>query len=237
MATSMRRTLHPRRAGRVLGGPKMPRSGLWFSGAQTWYRSHPGAAMAVATSLFVFVTVLHWFQDGSGQAITVLYVLPIALLAVTFGFRGGLVAAAVGFGLFAILQVLHSSGDIDADGWAVRAVAMFLLGALLGRATDHTLASERATLAEQRRRCQFEEQNHRYAEAIEISDSLVQKMVAAKWMAEQGRSEESAQVLASTIAEGERMVAGLLPIQMAAPAGHLVAELPLFHDGATEDHR
>ena len=41
-------------------------------------------------------------------------------LAVTFGLRGGLVGAGCGFGLFALLEVLHSSGDIDADGWAVK---------------------------------------------------------------------------------------------------------------------
>ena len=194
---------------------------------RTWYRAHPGAAVAVAVGLFVLVTVLHWFHDSSGQAITVLYVLPIVLLAVTFGLRGGLVGAGCGFGLFALLEVLHSSGDIDADGWAVRAVAMFLLGALLGRATDQTVASERTALVEQRRRCQLEEENFRYAEAVEISDSLVQQMVAAKWMVEQGRSDQAAEALVTTIESGEAMVAALLPVRVSRPTRDQV-ELPLL---------
>jgi hypothetical protein len=87
-----------------------------------WYRLYPGKAIVVAVGLFVAVSVLDWFNDGSGQAIAVLYILPIALLAVTLGERGGLTGAAAGFALFAVLEVQHSSGDIDATGWIVRAV-------------------------------------------------------------------------------------------------------------------
>ena len=172
----------------------------------------------MAVALFVGVSVLQGFDDASGHAIAVLYVLPIALLAVTFGLRGGLLAATAGVSLFAVFEVIHSTGDIDADGWAVRAVAMFLLGALLGRATDQMAASERAALAEQRRRHRAEEVNHRYAEAIELSDSIVQQMVAAKWLMEQGRSEQAGDMLSATIETGELMVAGLLPRRITPPA-------------------
>lgn len=182
-----------------------------------WYQLRPRVALGAAVVLFALVTTFHWFDDGSGQAIVVLYVLPVALVAVATGLRGGIASAAVGFGLFSVLEVVHSSGDIDGTGWAVRAVALFLLGGLLGHATDRTRSSQQAALAEQERRSQVEEKNRRFAEAMEISDSLVQKMVAAKWMAEQGRSEETAEALAATIAEGERMVAGLLQQRMIAP--------------------
>ena len=43
--------------------------------------------MVVVFGLFVIVSVLQWFNDGSGQAIAVLYILPIALLGVTRGER------------------------------------------------------------------------------------------------------------------------------------------------------
>jgi K+-sensing histidine kinase KdpD len=165
----------------------------------------------VAVGLFVVVSLLQWFNDGSGQAIAVLYVLPIALLAVTLGERGGLAGATVGFVLFAVFEIFHSYGDIDATGWAVRAVAMFLLGGLLGQTTDRTLASEQLALEEQRKRSQLEETNRRYAEAASIHDSLIQEMVAAKWMIERGETDQAAQVLTTTIATGERMVAELLP--------------------------
>ena len=173
--------------------------------------------MAVAVGLFLAVSVLQWFNDGSGQAIAVLYVLPIALLGVTMGERGGLVGATAGFALFAAFEIVHSTGDIDATGWAVRAIAMFLLGGLLGRATDRTTASERATLQEQRERARLEEANHRYAEAIEINDSLIQEMVAAKWLIEQGRNDQAAEMLTATIAAGERLVVELLPRRIPPP--------------------
>jgi hypothetical protein len=188
-----------------------------------WYRLYPGKAIVVAVGLFVAVSVLDWFNDGSGQAIAVLYILPIALLAVTLGERGGLTGAAAGFALFAVLEVQHSSGDIDATGWIVRAVAMFLLGGLLGRATDQTTASEHAALAEQRRRCQVEETNLRYTEALEINDSLIQQIVVAKWMVEQSQTKGAAELLTEAIARGERMVAGLLPERVSIPADSLPA--------------
>ena len=184
--------------------------------AWPWYRLHPGNAIVMAVGLFVVISVLQWFNDGSGQAVAVLYVLPIALLAVTLGERGGLTGATVGFVLFAVFEIVHSSGDIDATGWVVRAVAMFLLGVLLGRATDKTTASERAALAEEERRCHAEEANHRYTEALEINDSLIQQIVAAKWMVEQGQPKGAAELLTVAIARGERMVTGLLPARFDA---------------------
>ena len=188
-----------------------------------WYRLYPGKAIVIAVGLFVAVSVLAWFNDGSGQAIAVLYVLPIALLAVTLGQRGGLTGATAGFALFAVLEVEHSSGDIDVTGWVVRAVAMFLLGGLLGRATDQTAASGRAALAEAQRRCQVEEENHRYAEALEINDSLIQQIVVAKWMVEQGQPKPASELLTEAIARGERMVAGLLPARVSTPADSALA--------------
>jgi hypothetical protein len=185
--------------------------------AWPWYRLHPGNAIGVAVGLFVVISILQWFNDESGQAIAVLYVLPIALLAVTLGERGGLTGAAAGFALFAVFTAARGVGDIDATGWVVRGVAMFLLGGLLGRAKDQTTASECAALAEQERRSQVEEENHRYAEALEINDSLVQEIVAAKWMVEQGKSEQAGELLTEVIMRGERMVAGLLPVRASTP--------------------
>lgn len=186
---------------------------------RTWYQVRPRTAIVVAVVLFGLVTLFHLLDDQSGQAVVVLYVLPIALLAVTFGRRGGLIGAAVGFTLFAVLEGLHSTGDIDVTGWTVRAVTMVLLGGLLGQATDRVVASQRAALEEQRERCRLEEANRRYAEAMEISDSLVQKMVAAKWKVEQGRDDEAVEVLEATIIEAEDMVAGLLAQRM-TPLGY-----------------
>lgn len=202
-------------------------AGPFGENKRPWYRLYPGRAAVVAIALFVGISVLLWFNDGSGHAVVVLYVLPIALLAVTFGLWGGLGAATVGFVVFALFEIFHSSGDIDADGWAARAIAMFLLGVLLGRATDQTIASEQAALNEQQRRYELEDVNHRYAEAIEISDSILQQMVAAKWMVERGRSDQAAEALTATIERSEEMVTALLPVRVSVPVGSQ-AELPLL---------
>src|SRR5579885_3387555 len=95
---------------------------------RNWYRIHPHAAWAVAAALFGAVSIAVWLNDSPGQALAVLYVLPIALLAVTAGLSGGLVGAAIGFGLFAVLATTHGGWAIGIDGWVVRAVVMFLLG-------------------------------------------------------------------------------------------------------------
>lgn len=183
---------------------------------RNWYRIHPHAAGAVAAALFGAVSIAAWFNDSPGQALVVLYVLPIALLAVTAGLAGGLVGAATGFGLFAVLATTHGGWAIGFDGWVVRAVVMFLLGGLLGHARDQNRANERAAMLERDRRCHAEDANRRYAEAMELSDSLIQQMAVAKWMAEAGRSKEAAEVLAATIEAGEAMARGLLQKRIGA---------------------
>ncbi len=178
-----------------------------------WYRSHSYAALLIAAGLFAGVSVARYFSDGSGEAIDILYSLPIALLAMSFGLRGGLVGAAVGFSLFAIFELADGAGDIDATGWIARAAGLLLLGVLLGRATDQIRAGQRRALAEQEQRRRLQETAHRQREALEISDSILQHLVAAKWMVERGRDEDAVEILTSTLETGQRMVAELLPIR------------------------
>jgi K+-sensing histidine kinase KdpD len=182
-----------------------------------WYRAHPCAAVAVCAALFVTVGLLEGADHRSGDAIALLYVLPIALAAVAFGLRGGLAAAVAGYAVFACFSVAVSGATVTFDGWITRAAAMFLLGGLLGHATDQaTLASERA-LQHQQDRLTLEEQNRRYSEGLELSDSIVQHMAAAKWMVEQGRTGEAAEVLEAAIDRGQKMVGDLLPARATVP--------------------
>jgi hypothetical protein len=178
-----------------------------------WYRSDTGAALAVSGALFVVVTVTQLLIPTTGEAVDILYALPVALLAMTFGLRGGLVGSAVGLSLFAVVELGFGSGDIDASGWLSRAAGLFLLGALLGRATDQVDAGRRRSLeaADERRR--LEERARRQAEGLEISDSILQHIAVAKWMIEAGDIDGAVDVLTSTMATGERMVADLLPIR------------------------
>ena len=178
-----------------------------------WYQSHSYAAMLIATGLFAGVSVAGYFSDGSGEAIDILYSLPVALLAMSFGLLGGLVGAAAGFSLFTIFQLADGVGDIDATGWIARAAGLLLLGVLLGRATDQIKAGQLRTLAEQEQRRLLQETAHRQVEALEISDSILQHLAAAKWMVERGKDEDAIDILTSTLVTGQRMVAELLPMR------------------------
>jgi glucose-6-phosphate-specific signal transduction histidine kinase len=178
-----------------------------------WYRAHSRAAVLMAAALFAGVTMARFFTDGSGEAVDILYSLPVALLAMSFGLKGGIIGAAIGVSLFAIVELTHSNGDIDATGWIARATGLLLLGTLLGRATDQIEAHQQRTLAVQEQRRHFQDTARRQAEALEISDSILQHLAAAKWMIEQGRDEDAIDILTSTMATGEHMVADMLPIR------------------------
>jgi len=183
------------------------------SSAGPWYRSYPLAALFVASGLFVAVTVAHVIANRTGEAVDILYALPVALLAMSFGLRGGVSGAAIGLALFAVVELAVGAGDIDATGWISRAAALVLLGVLLGRATDQVEAGRRHTIAEAEARQRWEERAMRQAEGLEISDSLLQHLAVAKWMLEAGQDESAIEVLTSTMATGERMVAALLPMK------------------------
>ena len=184
-----------------------------MSRAGPWYRSSALAALLVAAGLFAAVTVGHIIANGTGEAVDILYALPVALLAMSFGLRGGLAGAAIGFALFAIVELSDGTGDIDATGWISRAAGLFLLGALLGRATDQIEAERLRTIAEADQRQRLEERARRQAEGLEISDSLLQHLAVAKWMVEAGDNAGAIEVLTSTMVTGERMVADLLPMR------------------------
>ena len=167
----------------------------------------------LAIVLFVLVTAGHFLVDGAGEAVDILYCLPVALLAVTFGLRGGLAGACLGIGLFAVAETIDGTGDIDATGWLTRSAGLLLLGLLLGRATDQIAASQRMAVAAREERRAVQETSRRQAEALEISDSILQHLAVAKWMVEQGKDEDAIAILSSTLEKGQRMVAEMLPPQ------------------------
>jgi len=162
--------------------------------------------------------VAHIVASGTGEAVDILYALPVALLAMSFGLRGGLIGAAIGFALFAVVELMYGIGDIDATGWISRAAGIFLLGALLGRATDQVEAGRLRAMAAAEERQRLEERARRQAEGLEISDSLLQHLAVAKWMIEAGDDDSAIEVLTSTMATGERMVAELLPMRHSGSA-------------------
>jgi PAS domain S-box-containing protein len=98
-----------------------------------------GVPQTVVISLVLFAGIyaLQATDTGPADAKEVLYVVPIALLAVRFGFRGGLAGALVGLGLIGAWDFTAEEVNVSAVGNLCWATTFLLLGTLLGAFVDH----------------------------------------------------------------------------------------------------
>lgn len=167
-----------------------------------WFREHPTAVLAVASVLFGAVLCLRLLAGGPVDAYSLLYVLPVALVAMSSGLRAGVVASMVAVALM-VLWAVVADVSLSPAGWASRAVPLLLLGLLLGDASDRLARTE-----VERRRLESAALLHR--EAIEINDSLVQGMVAAKWSLEAGQTDLGLRTLSETITRAHALVSGMV---------------------------
>jgi hypothetical protein len=167
-----------------------------------WFRRHTGLAVTVAGVLYVAVFCLQFLIGTPVDADSALYALPVALVASAAGLRAGVLAGFTGVGL-TVLGAATQQVALSPVGWASRVLPLLLLGLLLGHATDRQRRAEA-----ERRRLEIAALLHR--EAIEVNDSLVQGMAAAKWSLDAGQVEAGRQILSQTIVLGDRVVSGLI---------------------------
>lgn len=173
-----------------------------WSGPGPWFHGRPVLAVAVAVALFAGVLGLRFAAGSVEDVAALLFCLPVALLAVAFGLRGGLLAGLVGILLMATWAVVRHI-DLSVLGWATRTAPLLLLGVLLGDAVDRLRRSE-----EERRRLAEAAERHR--EAAELNDGVVQGLAAAKWALEAGRGERSLEILDQTLEKAQQLVSDLL---------------------------
>jgi hypothetical protein len=153
----------------------------------------------VIAGLLAAVTLLRWFFDRNGESVALLYVVPIALGALRFGRRGGIIVAGFGVVAFVVLEAVRARGDLDVSGWAGPLLAMTLIGALVGHLSE--VAGHRE--AEQGlRTAQIGALRDAQRSAISTADSMVQQVAAARWMLEAGQPEEALAALGDAVAEG-----------------------------------
>jgi hypothetical protein len=169
---------------------------------EPWFRQRPVVALGVAGMLYALVLSLRLSAGGPDDAYSLLYVLPVALVAISFGMRAGLAGGLAAVAL-TVVWVVVDDVNLSLTGWGSRIVPLLLLGGLLGDASDRLRRAD----AEKRR---LEAAALLYREAIEINDSLVQGMAAARWALEAGRLEAGLRTLEQTIVQAEELVSGLI---------------------------
>jgi glucose-6-phosphate-specific signal transduction histidine kinase len=169
---------------------------------EPWFRQHPAAVVTVAAMLFAVALLLMVLDGAAVDASTLLFTLPVALVAVAFGLRAGLAAGVLAV-LLVVTWVVATGTDLGLVGWIARCLPGLLLGFLLGDASDRLRRAE----AERRR---LEAGALLYREAIEINDSLVQGMAAARWALEAGRADDGLKTLEDTIGQAQDLVSELI---------------------------
>jgi hypothetical protein len=175
------------------------------------------AAAVLVAAMFVAVYALRWITEDVADATSLLYVLPVALAASVFGRRAGIAAALVAVALLTS-WILLSGADVTLLGWMTRSTTMFVLGHLLGTTVDRLRAVEGV-----RHRLGLAVARHR--DAVEINDSIVQALVAAKWSLERGDVEGGLDGVSDALATAQQLVQEMLTDDV-QPAGDVLRSEP-----------
>ncbi len=168
------------------------------------------------------VTVAASLTD-SAESLSVLYVLPISLLAMSFGFRAGL-GAGLGATAVMVMWALRSGDGPDLLASFGRAVPLLLLGALVGVASDRLRDAERI-------------ERHAVAvavlqrEAAEVHDDLVQRLAVTKWVLESGDHQRGLEMLEENVVSAQQLVSRMLGSGSVLPG-----DLRRSHDVSGRDH-
>jgi hypothetical protein len=127
---------------------------------------HPGPLRAVAVMVFAVVFGLLFVVSDPAEAGALLFVVPIALLALGDGTRGGVVGAVAGT-ILVVVWVALDDVELGVLGYASRIAAFVLIGLVVGRYEDMARSYERRRIDE------------RYA--AELHDRVVQSLVVARY--------------------------------------------------------
>lgn len=167
---------------------------------EPWFTQHPRLALAVAGASFVGGFVLR--LSVHGDSISMLFVFPVALLALGFGFRAGAIAGMLAGSLLVVWAIVADE-SVNAVGWLSMLTPLLFLGTLVGAASDRMRAARRA---------------ERFAMAVallqrdtaEINDSVVQGLAATKWLLEAGEVDRAIAALEETAATAQELVTRVL---------------------------
>jgi putative two-component system response regulator len=109
-----------------------------------WASLEAPGTIAVASALFLAVTAVRVAGPSTSDVAGTLYVLPIAVLALGFGLRGGLLGGLLGLALIVGGDLHdHYSSALVVQSVLYRTIAFVLLGVLLGIFVDRRLGLEK----------------------------------------------------------------------------------------------
>jgi two-component system, sensor histidine kinase and response regulator len=105
--------------------------------------------VATAIALFVGIFAVRWLVEEQAAGVTFLFVLPIVLVSLEWGWRGGVAAGTLATVLYAIWAISNEA-DPTVIGYLTRAIVFVTIGAVTGvmaerlrRATEYTRSSAR----------------------------------------------------------------------------------------------
>jgi PAS domain-containing protein len=123
-------------------GPHLPQ----LRDLRSWPVLGSRATIAIAVVAFAGVFVLRANDPNVNGAEGILFVLPIGVLALRFGLRGGLAGAAAAAALVLAWGLLVRGAPLTVTGYVSRAAAFLTLGVLLGAFVDNRRKLEAGVL-------------------------------------------------------------------------------------------
>jgi hypothetical protein len=183
-------------------------SGVWpgvlerLRGTGPWFVGRPRLTLVTAAALYAVAAGMLVAGGSTASDAALLCCLPIALLATTFGRRGGLVGSAVA-ALVVAGWAVTGRVPLGAVGAVTRIGPLLLLGLLLGDAMDRLRRAEAA-------RVRLGEAERRHREAIQLNDTIVQSLAAAKWALEAADLAGGLAIVDETLTQSNRLVSDLI---------------------------
>ena len=179
-----------------------------------------GLVAGVAAVLFAATFAARLLVDDPDALLANFYVIPIAVLAIEFGVRAGLIAAALAFALVPAWSVINDV-DVDALGYISRGAAFVVTGFVVGRFSER-LRSDVAVRQDAQRDLalyadQLEGSNRDLARSVERLEAFAEIARAV------GGETELDRVLKLILAHGREIVAARTLVMYLPERDELVA--------------
>jgi signal transduction histidine kinase len=179
-----------------------------------------GVVLAAAAALFAVTFAARLAIKDPDALIANFYVVPIALLAIEFGARAGVLGAAMALGLvfaWSAIQTVH----VDALGYTARVAALLVTGAIVGRFSERLRADVAERKRAQRNLSLYADQlgaaNQQLAQSVERLEAFAEIARAVggetdlervlTLILDHGREIVAARSLLICLPEGEQLVA------------------------------